>query len=223
MKPVYVTKTETQQKTDAKTETITITKTELKHFICALKDGKNEKEELEFKNIDTIAQNAFMNATDIKEICFNENLKTIKKEAFENCGNFEVFRCEKKVPQDNSGADVDNNANGNSEDTKNHSIENFATAKIDDTFIIETSAFTKCKNLHTVILPDCKKLVIEKDAFDGCSSLRTVVCFAEEIDFTENPFESCPETLTFVGNKDENKTSELERFARENGYRFIDA
>ena len=95
------------------------------------------------------------------------------------------------------------------------------------TFIIETSAFTKCKNLHTVILPDCKKLVIEKDAFDGCSSLRTVVCFAEEIDFTGNPFESCPETLTFVGNKeenkDENKTSELERFARENGYRFIDA
>ena len=199
MKPVYVAKTTTEEQTE----------TELKHFTCALKDGKNEKEELEFKDIDTIAQNAFMNATDIKEICFNENLKTIKKEAFKNCGNLEVFRCKQSKEQNGKnlviGLDIGE-----------------AKSKV-STFIIETSAFTKCKNLHTVILPDCKKLVIEKDAFDGCSSLRTVVCFAEEIDFTENPFESCPETLTFVGNKDENKTSELERFARENGYRFIDA
>ena len=210
MKPVYVTKTTTE--TQSKPETIT----ELKHFICALKEGKNEKEELEFKDIDTIAQNAFINAIGVKEATFQGNLKTIKKEAFKNCEDLEVFCCGEKNNEATSpitGIKITNLGTENSE------------------FTIETSAFTKCKNLHTVILPDCKKLVIEKDAFDGCSSLRTVVCFAEEIDFTGNPFESCPETLTFVGkregnkeeNKKKNKTSELERFARENGYRFIDA
>ncbi|MBR6079279.1 MAG: leucine-rich repeat protein [Treponema sp.] len=199
------------------------TTNELNYFVCTWND---EDKELEFKNTKSIAAKAFQNASIVKRVFFKENLSKIGKEAFKGCDDLDLFFCEKDTflqPTENKAKDNEIYCIKSTEKNKN--------SNSDTTFTIESLAFSKCKNLHTVILPDCKKLVIEKDAFDGCSSLRTVVCFAEEIDFTENPFESCPETLTFVGkreenkeeNKDENKTSELERFARENGYRFIDA
>ena len=87
-----------------------------------------------------------------------------------------------------------------------------------DSFVIESKAFCGCEQLHTVVLPKCKKLIIEKDAFKGCKGLRTVVCSCKRISFTENPFEDCLESLVFVGKKD----SDLKRFARENGYRYVD-
>ena len=176
---------------------------QLTRYICTIKD--NQANDLyTFTDINTIAPQAFQNASDIKEIIFNGNLKTIKKEAFKDSESLEIFAC--KHTKDNTSAE-----------TREQSIQNFVPACLDDTFTIETSAFSKCRNLHTVILPDCKKLVIEKAAFTDCNSLRTLVCHTEEIVFTENPFESCPETLTFVGTAD----SPLERFARENNYRYV--
>ena len=189
MKPVYVKKT----------------KAELTQFVCIL-DDDNEKlsAEVKFDNdIKKVAPKAFMNASGIHKVFFGDKLKTIKTESFKDCENLKVFCCgEVKDKFDFPIAGVQ--------------IPYLGTRK--SKFTIESFAFSKCKNLNTVILPDCDELVIEKDAFDGCSSLRTVVCFAEKIDFTGNPFESCPDTLTFVGKK----KSLLERFARENGYRFID-
>ena len=105
--------------------------------------------------------------------------------------------------------EIENNQE-NSESNKDMEIKK-------ENFIIQTSAFSGCENLHTVVFPKCSKLVIEKSAFENCSSLRTVVAFVDEISFTENPFEECPKELIFVCSKD----SEIERFARENGYGII--
>ena len=105
--------------------------------------------------------------------------------------------------------EIENNQE-NSESNKDMEIKK-------ENFIIQTSAFSGCKKLHTVVFPKCSKLTIEKSAFANCSSLRTVVAFVDEISFTENPFEECPKELIFVCSKD----SEIERFARENGYGII--
>ncbi|MCF0241355.1 MAG: hypothetical protein HUK25_01885, partial [Treponema sp.] len=56
-----------------------------------------------------------------------------------------------------------------------------------------------------------------KDAFKGCKSLRTVVVKCGKAMVFENPFESCPDYLTFVYPEN----SEIERFAFEHGYRVI--
>ena len=198
---------------------------ELSYFVFTWED---EDKELEFKNVNSIASKAFQNVSILKRVFFKENLNRIGKEAFKDCVDLDVFYCEKDAfLKETAKKDI----YVINHEKKNDGGQNKEEKKIISNFTIESLAFSNCKNLHTVVLPERQTLVIEKDAFDGCSSLRTVVCFAEEIDFTENPFESCPETLTFVGkreenkeeNKKKNKTSELERFARENGYRFIDA
>jgi hypothetical protein len=180
---------------------------ELSYFVFTWED-----EDLEFKNVDSIASNAFQDVSILKRLIFKEKLNRIGKEAFKNCVDLDVFYCEKdtflkKIVKEDIYVINHEKKNDGGQD------------KEEADFTIESLAFSNCKNLHTVVLPERQTLVIEKDAFDGCSSLRTVVCFAEKIDFIENPFESCPETLTFVGKKD----SQLERFAHEKGYRFIDA
>lgn len=189
---------------------------ELRYFIFPLNDGKNdENRELEFKDIDSISEKAFFDASGVKRVFFDEKLQKIGKEAFKNCEDLEVFSCGKdSVFEEKNGnsikkAEPDETANSQKLlDDKNRK----------DVFIIESHAFEKCKNLHTIILRDCDEFVIEKDAFSGCSSLRSFFCLTNEIDFTGNPFEDCPETLTFVAKKG----SALERFARENGYRYVD-
>ena len=160
-------------------------------------------------------------------------MKTIEKEAFKDCSKLEVFCCcqvsnlQKKeivnlkinelvtgTKMEKSSGQPENkeieNNQENSESNKDMEIKK-------ENFIIQTSAFSGCKNLHTVVFPKCSKLTIEKSAFANCSSLRTVVAFVEDISFTENPFEDCLKELTFVCSKD----SEIERFARENGYGII--
>ena len=82
---------------------------------------------------------------------------------------------------------------------------------------MEAFSFSGCENLNTVVFPKCSKITIEKFAFENCSSLRTIVVLAEEISFTDNPFEVCPSDLVFICNKN----STVERFARENGYGIV--
>ena len=176
---------------------------ELSHFIFAINDGGNgENKELEFKEIDSIGAKAFQDVSNVKQVFFDEHLQKIGKEAFKNCEDLEVFCCGEKAEEE-------------TKQVKGIKIANLET----ENFIIESLSFSKCKNLHTVIFQNCKELIIEKDAFSGCSSLRTLVYLSEKIDFTGNPFEDCPENLTFVGKKE---NSALERFARENGYRYVD-
>lgn len=123
----------------------------------------------------------------IENVQFEDKVKVIKQSAFENCSEL-----------------------------VNLIIANNREEKKKD-FKIEKNAFKNSSKLQTIILPKCKKLVIEKNAFSGCESLRTVIALCKEIDFTENPFEDCSESLTFICKK----KSKLERFARENGFRSI--
>lgn len=186
---------------------IYVEKTEksLKYFITGLdvpKDNDyNTKScgEYLFQDINTIDEKAFFLANDVKKIFFDENLMSIKKEAFKNCSSLEIFCC---------GSDGDYN--------------NLRGIKISElaenvNFSIETSAFVGCENLNTVILPKCHVLKIEKNAFSCCTSLRTVVALSDEIKFTENPFEDCPKELVFICTEG----SAVEQFARENGYRSV--
>ncbi|BDC97093.1 leucine-rich repeat protein [Treponema saccharophilum] len=174
----------------------------LSHFISTL--DKNESVHL--NGITTVCENAFTSSNDLKSIFFDENLKCINKSAFEDSESLKFFCCgktpESKAPENEI-----------------YNLKEVTVSLNSDSFTIQTLAFSGCKNLQTVILPSCKTLTIEKDAFSGCESLRTFVCECDKISFTENPFEECPENLTFIVKQN----SKLERFARENGYRFINA
>ena len=180
-------------------------------------ESKESKESKEFEDMDdsyrfedikVISEKAFYNPWNLRRVYFDDNLKEIKKEAFEDCSELEVFCC---------GEVCNNN------DDKDSTIKGLKFNQKVDSFVIETKAFSGCKQLHTVVLPECKKLIIEKDAFKDCKELRTVVCFCNKISFTENPFADCLESLVFVGNKDDEKEfSDLKKFARENGYRYVD-
>lgn len=186
---------------------------ELKYFIFGSNIKIEESKEFEdmddsyrFEDIKSISEKAFYNPWNLRRVYFDNNLEKIKKEAFEDCSELEVFCC---------GEVCDNN------DSTITSLK--LNEKDVESFVIETKAFSGCEQLHTVILPKCKKLIIEKDAFKDCKELRTVVCLCNKISFTENPFEDCLESLVFVGKKDEKQEcSDLKRFARENGYRYVD-
>lgn len=194
---------------------------ELKYFIFGSNikveeaDDSKESEEFEdmddsyrFEDIKVISEKAFYNPWNLRRVYFDDNLEKIKKEAFEDCSELEVFCC---------GEVCNNN------DDKDSTIKGLKFNQKVDSFVIETKAFSGCTQLHTVVLPECDELIIEKDAFKDCKELRTVVCLCNKIPFTENPFEDCLESLVFVGKKDEKQEcSDLERFARENGYRYVD-
>ena len=171
----------------------------LKYFVFGLKQNENEYEEYHFEQVTTIAERAFSSPWNVKRVFFDEKLSTIRREAFKDCKELEVFCC---------GSEGDFNL-----------LKGIKTNELssENGFDVQTSAFADCENLHTVIFPKCSTLKIEKNAFSGCGSLRTVVCLSDSIDFTENPFEDCPKELVFVCSKN----SAVERFARENGYRYI--
>lgn len=163
-----------------------------------------------FEDIEVISEKAFYNPWNLRRVYFDDNLREIKKEAFEDCSELEVFCC----------GEVCNNNDDKDSTIKGLKFNKEIESKI-DSFKIETKAFSGCTQLHTVVLPKCDELIIEKDAFKDCKELRTVVCSCNKISFTENPFEDCLESLVFVENTD-NEDSDLKRFARENGYRYVD-
>ena len=179
----------------------------LKYFVFGLKQNEDECEEYRFEGIKTIAERAFYSPCNVKRMFFDETLTTIKKEAFKDCDELKIFCC---------GSEGDFNLLKGI--NPNELLD--SEKKSENTFSVETSAFANCESLHTVIFPKCKTLKIEKNAFSGCSSLRTVVAVTGKegkIDFTGNPFEDCPKELVFVCSKN----SAVERFARENGYRYV--
>lgn len=170
------------------------------------KEFEDMDDSYRFEDIEVISEKAFYNPWNLRRVYFDDNLREIKKEAFEDCSELEVFCC---------GEVCNNN------DDKDSTIKGLKFNQKVDSFVIETKAFSGCKQLHTVVLPEYDELIIEKDAFKGCKELRTVVCSCNKISFTENPFEDCLESLVFVENTD-NEDSDLKRFARENGYRYVD-
>lgn len=174
------------------------------------KEFEDMDDSYRFEDIEVISEKAFYNPWNLRRVYFDDNLKEIKKEAFEDCSELEVFCC----------GEVCNNNDDKNSTIKGLKFNKEIESKI-DSFKIETKAFSGCTQLHTVVLPKCDELIIEKDAFKDCKELRTVVCSCNKISFTENPFEDCLESLVFVENTD-NEDSDLKRFARENGYRYVD-
>lgn len=174
---------------------------ELKYFV-SIKDEK-----VNFSGIKRIKNEAFRDSNIGESVFFDKELETIEDGAFKNCEDLKLFSCIEEKTENNS-------------ETKEPYIEGIKIFQSNsDIFEIQSSAFEGCSRLDTVIFPKCKKLVIEKDAFSGCESLRTVVALCDDIEFTENPFEDCPDYLTFICFKD----SRVEKFARENDYRSINA
>lgn len=180
---------------------------ELKYFIMGINSEIND-DEYNINDIDTVNKFSFRYPWNVKRIFFDGALKKIETESFKGADELEVFCCGKFSKGQNT---VIENLN------INESIKGVRDKNESDEFIVQSYAFSGCENLHTVIFPISRKLIIEKSSFENCSSLRTVVIFAKEISITGNPFENSPEELTFICYKD----SEVERFARENGYRYV--
>lgn len=203
-------------------------KNELKYFIFGMNEKNDEidSEEYRFEGIEIIKSNAFQNPWDVKRLFFDENLKTIEKEAFKDCSDLEVFCCGEfsDQPQDKivnlkvnelvkkQDADI-----GSSQSDETKTKSDTESQEDINAFTVQAFAFAGCEELHTVVFPRCSKLTVEKFAFSGCENLRTVIALCDEISFTENPFKDCPKELVFVCTKD----SATERFARENGYRIV--
>ncbi|MBO4705467.1 MAG: leucine-rich repeat protein [Spirochaetaceae bacterium] len=186
----------------------------LKYFVCTIEEttSKNnensEAEDYSFSGIKTIAEKAFISANEVKRVFFDKTLTAIQKEAFKKCENLEAFCC---------GEFKETDIKKEAIDKENAKLKGVSISNLQSAFVIETSSFSDCKKLKTIILPKCKVLRIEKNAFSGCDKLRTVISLAKKTEFTDNPFEDCSKDLVFVCLKD----SEIEQFARENDYRYV--
>lgn len=192
----------------------------LKYFIFGINEKNDEidSEEYRFEGIKIIKNNAFQNPRNVRRLVFDKNLKTIGKEAFKDCSDLEVFCCGEYYDQPQEQiVNLKVNELVKKQDATISSSQSIKNPK--DSFTIQAFAFAGCEKLHTVVFPECSKLTVEKSAFSGCESLRTVIALCDKISFTENPFEDCPKELVFVCTKD----SATERFARENGYRIVNA
>lgn len=174
---------------------------ELNYFLFAMNKNIENNEECYFSDIETIKSDAFKNVKKLERIYFNEKLQKIEKNAFKDNISLEVFCC----------CNVEKCKENNND---NLELNDITGDKQEKNFTVEAFSFSGCENLSTVVFPNCSKITIEKFAFENCSSLRTIVVLAEEISFTDNPFEDCPSDLVFICKKD----STVERFARENGY-----
>ena len=135
--------------------------------------------------------------------------RIIGKEAF-SYSNVQIFNCRKKLIR------IEEQAFAYCENLK-YFLMRCTLPKENEFFNIEKEAFLNCSELRTVELSGGDKIIIKKDAFKGCISLRTVKIECETIILCENPFEECPEYLTFICHKN----SKIERFAIEHGYRVI--
>ena len=187
----------------------------LLRFVCEIKDDGCES--FAFTDVAVVSEKAFA-SSDMKQVVFEDTLATIKKEAFKDCEELRVFCCGKL----SSETKIEKETESNEKDEKNNVlaesiIKGLGIYDASSDFVVETSAFAGCEKLHTVILPKCKTLKIEKGAFAECSSLRTVIALSDKIEFTENPFGDCLKDLTFICNSG----SGVERFSRENGYRYV--
>lgn len=181
----------------------------LQYFICCYDENQILKIS---SGLQVISSGAFKDSK-IKNVQFEDKVKVIKQSAFENCSELENLI----IANDKEENKKTNMSNKKSKKESEIRLGNFLIKEKKKDFKIEKDAFKNCSKLETVILPKCKKLIIEKDAFIGCESLRTVVAVCSKIQFTENPFIDCSENLTFICYKN----SEIERFARENGFRYI--
>lgn len=171
----------------------------LEYFICCYDENQILKIS---SGLQIVSSSAFKDSK-IINVQFEDKVININQSAFENCSELENLIIGKNIEE-----------NKNSIKEGEIRLSNFVIEEVNADFTIQKDAFKNSLKLKTIILPKCERLVIEKNAFSGCETLRTVIALCKEIDFTENPFIDCSENLTFICYKN----SEIERFARENGF-----
>ena len=181
----------------------------LEYFICCYDENQILKIS---SGLQIVSSSAFKDSK-IINVQFEDKVININQSAFENCSELENLIIGKNI-EENKESDE---SNKNSIKEGEIRLSNFVIEEVNADFTIQKDAFKNSLKLKTIILPKCERLVIEKNAFSGCETIRTVIALCKEIDFTENPFEDCSENLTFICYKN----SEIERFARENGFRSI--
>lgn len=142
-----------------------------------------------------IGESSFSNSN-VEEVDV-KNLKKIEPRAFSDCESLIYF-----LSSDNNKPDSTSPMSDGEDDMK---------------LTIEEESFINCSELKTVIFSAGEKIIIEKDVFKGCSSLRTVKADFKNAYICGNPFEDCPEFLTFICKED----SDIERFAIRHGYRVV--
>lgn len=180
----------------------------LEYFICKLPD---DDKTVSVEN-NVIAREAFKNASGVECVSL-EKCEAVEEYAFEDCGELKIVewrKSKKESKEKSNGAD------------KAASIKGIEIAKVTK-LTIQHAAFKNCSKLQTVILPNATeenttgKITIEKEAFAGCGDLRTVVFNkAKEIDISDDAFIGC-QNVTFLCEK----SSTVERYAREHGFRIV--
>ncbi len=138
-----------------------------------------------------------------------DKLKTIAESAFAN----EPAISEIKLPS--SLRTIEKEAFKNCKSLKVVQFE----GKENSELTIQFNAFKDCEKLDSVIFglkKPIKKITIEKGAFEGCTSLRAVYLNSSECRIIDGAF-SGAENLTIAVKDD----SDAERYARENGIRYV--
>lgn len=160
-----------------------------------------------YLNDSIIESSAFADSMDFDFIAFDNKIKQIKQNAFENCSELQVvdFYCE--------------TVEKNQSQSKYRCIvlirEN--NKIINEKLYIQFESFKNCKKLHSLLLPVNKPVIIEKNAFFGCDQLRTVVAINGNIQINEGAFSGCSSDLTFICIEN----SHVDIYAREHGYKII--
>lgn len=170
----------------------------IKRFIC---DLKNYSKKI-FIDAGIVDSNAFANSKGVDFITFNNNIKIIKQSAFSNCEDLEI---------------VDFNQISKNENENIIMIKESEDNENNGTLYIQSEAFKNCKNLHSLILPQEKNVIIEKNAFLGCEHLRNVISLNNEIQINDGAFSACPQDLTFICV--ENSNADI--YSREHGNKVI--
>ena len=144
----------------------------LKYFVFGLKKDENDSDEYHFEGIKAIAERAFCSPWNIKSVFFDESLTTIKKEAFKDCKDLELFCCGSEgdynllkgiepnellvsvkdtVLQDSEkGESLGTDSEAQPSDSEqNQEIRE----KSETEFSVQTSAFVNCENLPAGVIP----------------------------------------------------------------------
>lgn len=178
------------------------------YFVCNLPDdGDRDLVKISISE-EVIAAKAFSGDSSVKYVSIdNTSIKKIEQSAFEGCRELRILHWNSKYTLETPSASVQGLEF--SQEKSNFSI---------DTATIQKDAFKDCRNLQTVIFPEAKEFIIEKNAFAGCPALRTVIQLCEIADIADDAFLSAnKDLLTFIVYDE----SSAERFARENGIRYI--
>ena len=146
-------------------------------------------------SVEYIGSMAFYNCTELTSITIPEKVDKIRPYTFSGCGNLSSIR----VAEGNKYYDSRNDCNAIIETESNTLLLGCSRTFIPNTVTkIGVNAFTRCKNLTTVLIPKSVTSIGDY-AFADCSSLDTLTCLAMTPPaLGENGFYGCDNPTLFV-------------------------